>query len=151
MGTITAKRLEDTKTVSYTVSGSNEYNVTVNGVVRNYTTASSEASKIEIDANLLQPTNTVIIASNSDCQGIVEDQFNINPAITLYPNPTADVVNIENVSKGLIQVYTNSGVLLMEKNAENTKTIDLKGYAAGMYLVKITQGANVETFKVILK
>ncbi|OYW80932.1 MAG: hypothetical protein B7Z27_02905, partial [Sphingobacteriia bacterium 32-37-4] len=32
IGTITAKRLEDTKTVSYTVSGSNEYNVTVNGV-----------------------------------------------------------------------------------------------------------------------
>ena len=151
ISTITAKRLEGNKTVSYTVSGSNEYNVTVNGVAKNYTTASSEASKIEIDANLLQPTNTVTIASNSDCQGIVEDQFTINPAITLYPNPTADIVHIENVAKGLIQVYTNSGVLLIEKNAKNTKSIDLKGYAAGMYLVKITQGANVETFKVILR
>ncbi|OYX85483.1 MAG: hypothetical protein B7Y83_04560 [Flavobacteriales bacterium 32-34-25] len=151
IGAITAKRVESNKTISYTVSGSNEYNVTVNGVSKYYSTETSEASKIEIDANLLQPTNTVIIASNSDCQGVLEDSFTISPSIVVHPNPTSDIVYIENVVKGLIQVYTNSGVLLIEKNAENTKSIDLKGYAAGMYLVKITQGTSVETFKVILK
>ncbi|MEY2868319.1 MAG: hypothetical protein RIR01_748, partial [Bacteroidota bacterium] len=148
---ITAKRVEDNKTVSYTVSGSNEYIVTVNGVSKNYTTAGSESSKIEIDANLLQETNTITITTNSDCQGIVSDSFVLSPSVLIHPNPTSDIVYIENVTKGLIQVYSNSGALLIEKNAENTKSIDLKGYAAGMYLVKITQGTEVKTFKVILK
>lgn len=151
IGAITARRVESNKNISYTVSGSNEYNVIVNGVSKHYSMETSEAFKIEIDATLLQPTNTVTIASNSDCQGVLEDSFTISPSVLVHPNPTSDIVYIENVTEGLIQVYTNSGVLLIEKNAENTKSIDLKGYAAGMYLVKITQGMEVETFKIILQ
>ncbi len=148
---ITAKREEADKTVSYTVSGSNEYTVTVNGISRTYITGTAETSKIEIDASLLQGTNVVSIETNSDCQGIVQDNFSLSPSVMVHPNPTSDIIYIENVTKGLIQVYTNSGALLIEKNAENTKSINLKGYSAGMYLVKITQGTSVETFKVILK
>ncbi len=148
---ITAKRVETDKTVSYTVSGSNEYIVTINGVLRTYITATSETSKIEIDASLLQATNAVTIETNSECQGIVQDNFTISPSITVHPNPTTDILYIEGASKGLIQVYTNGGTLLLEKNAENTKNIDLTGYASGIYLVKITQETEVKTFKVILK
>jgi rhamnogalacturonan endolyase len=148
---ITAKRVEVNNTVSYTVSGSNEYTVTVNGVSKTYTKASSGVSKIEIDASLLQATNLVTIETNSDCRGIVSDSFALSPSVLVHPNPTTDIVYIENVSRGLIQVYSNRGALLLEKNAENTKSIDLKGYAAGMYLVKITQETEVEIFKVLLK
>ncbi|WP_162174246.1 rhamnogalacturonan lyase family protein [Flavobacterium daejeonense] len=148
---ITAKREEANKTVGYTVSGSNEYIVTVNGLVQTYLTGTTETSKIEINANLLQATNTVTIATNSDCQEKVEDNFNLSPSVSIHPNPTADVVYIQGVRKGLIQLYTNNGALLLEANAENTNSIDLSGYATGMYLIKITQGSEVETFKVILK
>lgn len=148
---ITAKREETDKTVNYTVSGSQVYTVNVNGVVRTYITSTTESSKIEIDPNLLQATNTVTIETNSDCQGIVEDTFKMSPSILIHPNPTTDIVTIEGVNKGVIQVYTYNGTLLLEANAENTKTIDLSGYASGMYLIKITQGTEVETFKVILK
>nr|WP_288834436.1 thrombospondin type 3 repeat-containing protein [uncultured Flavobacterium sp.] len=148
---IIAKRVENDKMVSYAVSGSNQYTVTVNGISRTYITGTVETSIFEIDASLLQETNVVSIETNSDCQGIVSDTFALNPSVLVHPNPTSDIVYIENVSKGLIQVYTNGGALLIEKNAENTKSIDLKGYAAGMYLVKITQGAEIKTFKVILK
>lgn len=147
---ITAKRLEDNKNVSYSVSGSNEYIVTVNGVSKTYSTT-NETAKIEIDSNLLQESNTITIASNSDCQETIEDKFTLNPKVSVLPNPTSDIITINNVNKGLVQVYTNSGALLLETNAENGKSINLKGYAAGMYLVKITQGTEVETFKVILK
>lgn len=148
---ITAKRVTTDKTISYTVSGSNEYIVTVNGISRTYITASDETEKIEIDASLLQTTNTVTIETNSDCQGIIQDNFNLNPSISVHPNPTTDIVYIQGVNKGLIQVYTNSGVLLQEKNAENSNSVDLTNYASGMYLIKISQGTEVETFKVILK
>lgn len=151
IGAITAKRVEANKTVSYTVSGSKEYIVTVNGVSQNYTTTTNETSKIVIDAALLQETNNVTIATNSDCQVTVEDQFSMSPILTVNPNPTSDIITINNVSKGLVQVFTSTGALIIETNAENGKSIDLKGNAAGMYLVKITQGTTVETFKVILK
>lgn len=148
---ITAKREEVDKTVSYTVSGSNEYTVTVNGVARTYITATTETSKIELDPNLLQASNTVTIETNSDCQGALQDSFTMNPSIIIHPNPTADIVYIDGVQHGIIQLYTNNGVLLLERNVENTKSIDLSNYASGMYLIKITQGNEVETFKVILK
>lgn len=148
---ITAKRVESDKAVSYTVSGSNEYAVTINGVTNTYITGTSKTSKIEIDASLLQKTNTVTIETNSDCQGAVQDSFTISPSVLIYPNPTPDIIYFNGLNKGLIQVYTNTAALIIEKDAKNTKSIDLKGYAAGMYLVKITQGTTVETFKVILK
>ncbi|MFA9187080.1 T9SS type A sorting domain-containing protein [Flavobacterium sp. FBOR7N2.3] len=151
IGAITAKRVEINKTVNYTVSGSKEYIVTVNGVSKNYTTTTNETSKIEIDADLLQETNNVTIATNNDCQETVEDQFIMSPIITVNPNPTSDIITINNVSKALVQVYTNTGALIIETHVENGKSIDLKGNSAGMYLVKITQGTTVETFKVILK
>lgn len=148
---ITAKRVADDKIVSYTVSGSNEYLVTVNGVSRTYITGSGESSKIMIDSNLLQATNTISIETNSDCQGVVVDNFNLSPSVSIHPNPTSDIVYIEGVSKGLIQVYSGNGSLLFEKDAEITKSLDLSGYAAGVYLVTIIQGTESETFKVILK
>jgi rhamnogalacturonan endolyase len=149
---LTAKREESNKTVSYTVSGSNEYNVTVNGVSNTYITASSETAKIEIDANLLQSVNTVTIETNSDCQGIIEDNFKMNSLAVVHPNPTSDVVNVEGVNSGLIQVYTTSGTLVLEQKVDNTtNSINLRGFTVGMYLVRITQGAEIQTFKVILK
>ena len=148
---ITAKRIETDKTISYTVSGSSEYEVTVNGVAKTYTTASSETSKIDIDSNLLKETNTVTITSNSECQGTVQDIFSASLSVRIHPNPTADIVNFEGITNGLIQIYNITGNLLIEENAQNTKSISLKGFAPGMYLVKVTQGAVIETFKVILK
>nr|WP_288834660.1 T9SS type A sorting domain-containing protein [uncultured Flavobacterium sp.] len=149
---LTAKREEFNKTVTYTVSGSNEYNVTVNGVSSTYITANSEIAKIEIDANLLQSTNTVTIETNSDCQGIVQDTFKMSPTAFVHPNPTSDIVNVEGLNSGLIQVYTTSGTLMLEQKVNSTTTsVNLKGFAVGMYLVRITQGTEVQTFKVILK
>ena len=148
---ITAKRSETNKTVSYTVSGSNSYIFTINGVSKTYNTDTTEESKIEIDGNLLKATNTVTIETNNDCQGLIQDNFNLSSSISVYPNPTTDIVSISGIRKGLIQVYSNNGTLLQENNAENTKSIDFTGYASGMYLIKITQETSVETFKVILK
>ncbi len=151
LSAITAKRTATDKVVSYTVSGSNEYTVTVNGVSRTYITANSDNGKIEIDSSLLQADNTITIASENDCQGVIEDSFSMSPSILIHPNPTADIVYIEGVEKGLIQVYTNNGTLALEKDAAITKSIDLSGYSAGVYLVKITQETETQTFKVILK
>ncbi|MEL1240950.1 rhamnogalacturonan lyase family protein [Flavobacterium flavipallidum] len=151
LSTISAKRDTTDKTVSYTVSGSNEYTVTVNGVSNTYITGTTDSASIQIDGSLLQANNTVVIATDSECQGAVQDIFAMSPSITIQPNPTSDIVYIQGVSKGLIQVYSNNGALLQEANAEKTNSINLRGYATGLYLIKITQGTTVETFKVILK
>lgn len=148
---ITAKRVGTGKAVSYDVSGSTEYIVTVNGVAKTYNTASIADAKIEIDASLLKSSNTVTIGTKSDCQGVIEDSFILSSAITVYPNPTTDIINIQGVNEGLIQVFNTNGALIIEKDAANAQSINLQGLAAGVYLVKIIQGDNVETSKVILK
>ncbi len=148
---ITAKRSASDKAVSYTVSGSDEYLVTVNGVLKFYNTATTQSTKIGIDASLLQPSNLVTIATNSDCQGVIEDSFALGSVNVVYPNPTTDVIYFEGVNEGLIQVYNSNGMLLIENDASSTKSISLKGYATGVYLVKIVHAEKVESFKVILK
>ncbi|MEL0457349.1 beta-L-arabinofuranosidase domain-containing protein [Flavobacteriaceae bacterium SZ-1-7] len=69
----------------------------------------------------------------------------------IYPNPTSDIINIKGVSEGLIQVYSSIGTLLVQKNAKDTQSINLSEYPAGIYFMKIKEGNDVATFKVILK
>ena len=75
----------------------------------------------------------------------------MNPTAVLHPNPTSDVIYVEGVNSGLIQVYTSGGTLVLEQKVGNTSSINLKGFTVGIYLVKITQETEVQTFKVILK
>ncbi|MFI8377885.1 T9SS type A sorting domain-containing protein [Leeuwenhoekiella sp. NPDC079379] len=148
---VKAKRVQTKSNITYTVSGSTEYDITINGISKTYITESSKSSTIAIDNALLQETNKIVIATSSDCQGIVEDSFIISPSVTLYPNPTSDLVHINAVTTGIIQVYTATGSLLIERDAATTQTISLSDYDAGTYIFKIKQDAEVQTFKVILK
>jgi len=73
------------------------------------------------------------------------------PNLALYPNPTSDILYIQGINTGKIHVYSENGTLLMEKNVDDSKSINLKGLAAGLYIVKISQEKAEGTFKVILK
>jgi len=96
-----------------------------------------------------------------------EENFNFNPVpfsvselaaktnqINIYPNPTVDIVYIEIFlsSNSILQVYDNSGHLIYEnKYAGMLNSIDLGGYASGIYNVVIINGDDVFKKRVILK
>jgi hypothetical protein len=60
----------------------------------------------------------------------------INPVITIYPNPTVDVINIQSTSQlQLIQVYSLDGEVLLTSK-ENV--ISLANLATGHYVLLVT-------------
>lgn len=61
-----------------------------------------------------------------------------NTGIKIYPNPVTDVLNIENVESGLIQVKDLNGKLVLERNVtEKSIQINLSEIPAGVYVLHV--------------
>lgn len=64
----------------------------------------------------------------------IKEAFEAN--VSVYPNPTSDIIQIEGVSaKLLIKVYNALGSLILE--SENSTAIDLSEFDKGIYYLKI--------------
>jgi len=75
-----------------------------------------------------------------------------------YPNPTSDVVKFK-ISKlpdyskeNFITVYDSMGKIILQKafTTEEEQQVDLIKYGKGIYLIKINEGANVSSSKVVV-
>ncbi|SMC84397.1 T9SS type A sorting domain-containing protein [Moheibacter sediminis] len=73
--------------------------------------------------------------------------------ISVYPNPTTGIVNINSkVPNAQIEVFDASGRKMYSVNStKQLTTIDLSSYGKGIYLVKVAEGKNIITKKVIVK
>jgi len=71
---------------------------------------------------------------------------------TIYPNPTANVLNIKSSSKiEKVELYSVTGSLLLSQSG-NVSQLSLENVASGIYFVKLlVENAAEETFKVIKK
>jgi polyhydroxybutyrate depolymerase len=87
---------------------------------------------------------------------IVTKNENQNKDFNIYPNPTYGILNLSfnNVMTGenKIEIMNLPGSMIFTKYSKNLRleTIDLTGYPAGMYLVKVNTGAE-SLIKKILK
>lgn len=62
-----------------------------------------------------------------------------NKNIQVYPNPATELVNITNAQNSTLQLYDVFGKLILSDNvANNNYTLNVAGYAAGTYILKIT-------------
>ena len=78
-------------------------------------------------------------------------QTPIDNRVVVYPNPASEyliVFGLEGTSK--VEIYTITGQLLKTENFENEIRIKLD-LNAGMYLVKVTNGVQSTTKKIIVK
>lgn len=107
----------------------------------------------------------VLGSSFSDSQGVqhgykitelAEKQIlpGTDSVITIYPNPTDDLLNIHigTMEKGLsYELLSVAGALLTGgKLIEATTTVEMKNYAQGSYLIRITWNEKtLRTFKII--
>jgi hypothetical protein len=74
----------------------------------------------------------------------------MNP-VTIFPNPTNDIINISNARNSNIYVYNIVGELVTSVlNAEAFTSIDMKGYSNGTYMVKVVAGEAVISQKITL-
>lgn len=71
------------------------------------------------------------------------DELTINLDITIYPNPTDDLIHISRSDKDdvnlFIQLYNSDGKLISDSQlVDRRSTIELSNYAAGKYSLSIT-------------
>lgn len=81
----------------------------------------------------------------------IEDESGWN--ISLFPNPTSGILNILSAFDNYhVQIMDLTGKVVLQKNNANANTqVDMTSLSAGIYLVKLNNGASHVTKKVILK
>ena len=82
-----------------------------------------------------------------------------NPALSfkLYPNPAANVLHIEFTNSATesyrVEVFNSLGSMVLSKNKEDgnnlKETLDVSNLPKGLYVVNITTGDRVSTYKLI--
>ena len=65
----------------------------------------------------------------------IEEDYNNNSIVNVYPNPTRDRVVIEGMEAVEVKVYNTSGQMV--KCVRGTNEIDVEGLAEGIYLLRI--------------
>lgn len=79
--------------------------------------------------------------------------INIDGHLSIYPNPSSAIFKIlqDNHQLNLIEVYSINGNLIQQKTVTApTETIDLSGYAKGMYILKLIGEERIVVKKIIL-
>ena len=99
---------------------------------------------------VLQTTDTFLVTVNEATDLITAVEVG-KEWVKLYPNPTVGTVSLDlgNVRKALMKVYTLQGGIILEKVLlENTYNIELPG-SAGIYLVEIITTNNRQIIKLV--
>ncbi len=80
-----------------------------------------------------------------------------NLVISVYPNPTSDILNIDwnDPDKEIdieMYLFTINGELLKTIKLNTiSKTIDMSGYSKGAYFLKIQMNSRIESWKIVKK
>lgn len=79
------------------------------------------------------------------------DDFLIETDITLYPNPTSDILQVDGNAISKIQVYAVTGQQLANRDytSEDSIQLDVSAYPEGVYFLKVfnnSQASNTLKF-----
>lgn len=85
--------------------------------------------------------------SNKDTNSIISE-FDFK----LYPNPSNGIFSIEmeNVKKYSIEIYSTLGKVVYSKNDNSESTLNINHLQTGIYLIKITTDSNTKTKRIII-
>ena len=107
---------------------------------QSFTATANGSYAVEVTQNGCVDTSTCEQVNNV---GINE----INSSITLHPNPTTGIVELQGISSSFkVDVYDYAGKCL---NSTSRSTIDLSDYPSGIYLLKLAYGDKTEELRVV--
>jgi hypothetical protein len=93
----------------------------------------------------------VFLAKLSSTVGI-EEHFNVNDYLIIYPNPSKDIINIrlsKNISNGKLNIFNMIGENVYSDIFNGMhNTINCK-FNSGIYLIQLTDGKEIWTEKII--
>ena len=71
-------------------------------------------------------------------------------SVSIYPNPVSNIITINGLDQGIIEVYNTSGQLLIRKESIiDEDQFNMTGYAAGVYYFNIITAKQSSTYKVV--
>jgi len=111
-----------------------------------------------VQGNVYYSVNCVYIRGEEQCEseywdvmiGITDVEEN-TANVSLYPNPTNGLLNIEGQGTMHISVSNMLGQRLMETSAEGDVTLDLNRYESGFYILRVETANGVTVQKVNLR
>ena len=140
----------DNRTTSIQMTGSKQYNVTINGVKQKVT------GNI-FQANLSTGLSIIRVETDLECQGFVEKEVFISEDIHYYPNPTQSDVKVHvggQDTRVKVSVFSEKGDLIYTRyqdiaDISRRTNIDLTNQITGTYIVILESKTVRQTFKVI--
>jgi hypothetical protein len=102
-------------------------------------------------------TNEGIIIDDFSIEGALSTETILLSAFSVYPNPSSDVfnINIKHIPSFNLKVTDITGKTIIQrdkvKNQNSTYTLDMSGYASGVYFLNINSEIGTATKKLILK
>ena len=140
----------DNRTTSIQMTGSKQYNVTINGVKQKVT------GNI-FQANLSTGLSIIRVETDLECQGFVEKEVFISEDIHYYPNPTQSDVKVHvggQDTRVKVSVFSEKGDLIYTRyqdiaDMSRRTNIDLTNQITGTYIVVLESKTVRQTFKVI--
>ena len=140
----------DSRTTSIQMTGSKQYNVTINGVKQKVT------GNI-FQANLSTGLSIIRVETDLECQGFVEKEVFISEDIHYYPNPTQSDVKVHvggEDTRVKVSVFSEKGDLIYTRyqdiaDMSRRTNIDLTNQITGTYIVVLESKTVRQTFKVI--
>ena len=76
-------------------------------------------------------------------------EVNQTENIIVYPNPTSNILTVENVSKGDLSITSMDGKVVYKRQVNGNVIIDMSEFASGIYSLTIQTGKSIVTKKVI--
>ena len=89
----------------------------------------------------------IFLTYNNDCENTAVAEVSASN-VRLYPNPTNGMVNIESEGSMNISVMNMLGQKVMETTATDNATLDLSGFGAGIYMIRIETANGTMTEKI---
>lgn len=119
-------------------AGGNNYSYTDAGVFNTKQTVYYRLKSVDIDGRFTQSS-------------IIRLQKTGTGLITVFPNPATDKIAISDLKQsGIVRLYDGTGQLLQQKViTAQTVTMDLSGYAKGMYLLQYAVEGEISNLKII--
>nr|WP_299338167.1 thrombospondin type 3 repeat-containing protein [Allomuricauda sp.] len=152
LGNVSGKRIaldRARRTASYSVSGSKNYEVSVNGKRSNFNFETTESQTIIIED--LSNENEVVIRGENDCQGQVNDNFFLGNTIQVFPTVTATEFTVQSSSPSMdLIIYSIEGKMVRQQQLNNqVNSIDVSNLRSGVYIVKISGDFTTESVKIL--
>ncbi len=96
--------------------------------------------------------SSTFVETEAECTALSTDNIELRENLTVFPNPTNDVLNIElnnNISIHKIDIFDINGKKI--NSYTNSQNISLKNYANGIYVVKINTDKGIVIKKIMKK